>query len=111
MRCILLVAASRSVLFHENEGHCRLLLTVCWEPGQGLLVDNAKLHVYDPKVTESQIHGDLALRKFEWDHPKTANKKAEMNKNITVFTDAYTACKCGPAAEFINIALLWLVGF
>ena len=72
-------------------------------------MDNAKLHVYDPKVTESQIHGDLAMRKFEWDHPKTANKKAETNKNITVFTDAYSACKCGPAAGCLCTALLWLL--
>ncbi|KAK4366606.1 hypothetical protein RND71_014486 [Anisodus tanguticus] len=36
---------------------------------KGLLGDKAKLSIYDPQVNEDQIQRDLAMNKFDWDHP------------------------------------------
>lgn len=50
-----------------------------------LLNEQANIRVYDPKVEEKQIHGDL-------DYLNT--RKPEENKNgVAVFEDAYEACK------------------
>ena len=58
---------------------------------KGLTADNAKLVIYDPKVTEAQIHQDLATPKFEWDHPQSSGTKSPRSSAITVVGDAYTA--------------------
>ena len=58
---------------------------------KGLTADNAKLVIYDPKVTEAQIHLDLATPKFEWDHPQSSGTKSPRSSAITVVGDAYTA--------------------
>ena len=58
---------------------------------KGLTQDNAKLVIYDPKVTEAQIHLDLATPKFEWDHPQSSGTKSPRSSAITVVGDAYTA--------------------
>ena len=77
---------------------------------KGLTADNAKVHIYDPKVTEAQIHNDLALGKFMWDHPVSSGHKSPRQDSITVFTDAYEvrarahACpphRCYPAAQIL----------
>eukprot|EP00884_Botryococcus_braunii_P011777 jgi/Botrbrau1/205/Bobra.0022s0185.1 len=61
---------------------------------KGLLADNAHLNIYDPQVTEEQIHADLTLAKFEWDHPRMQAASARKHHDtIYVFQDAYTACK------------------
>ncbi|KAI4998296.1 hypothetical protein ZWY2020_053638 [Hordeum vulgare] len=36
---------------------------------KGLLGDKAQVSIYDPQVTEDQIQRDLAMNKFDWDHP------------------------------------------
>ena len=65
--------------FKKDTGDTRetAAIDVC----QGLLRDNAKLFIYDPKVTENQIHADLATPKFEWDHPgsRTASAQAGLH--------------------------------
>nr|KYP34898.1 UDP-glucose 6-dehydrogenase [Cajanus cajan] len=62
---------------------------------KGLLGDKAKLSIYDPQVSEDQILRDLAMKKFDWDHPAhlqplspTSNKQ-----QISVVWDAYEAIK------------------
>jgi len=58
---------------------------------KGLTNDGAKLVIYDPKVTEQQIHQDLATPKFEWDHPQNSGAKSPRSAAITVVEDAYKA--------------------
>lgn len=61
---------------------------------KGLLKDNARLHIYDPKVSEQQIRDDLATSKFEWDHPQLSPKRSKDSlSHIRVFDDAIEACK------------------
>ncbi|KAE8707338.1 UDP-glucose 6-dehydrogenase 3 [Hibiscus syriacus] len=36
---------------------------------KGLLGYKARLSIYDPQVNEEQIQRDLAMNKFDWDHP------------------------------------------
>ncbi|BDA43347.1 UDP-glucose 6-dehydrogenase 1 [Coccomyxa sp. Obi] len=60
---------------------------------KGLLSDNAKINIYDPKVTEAQIHNDLSLGKFMWDHPTTGGAASPRQNAVSVFKDAYEACK------------------
>ena len=60
---------------------------------QGLASDGAALAVYDPKVTESQVMKDLATPKFEWDHPAGHFKETAASEAVTVYKDAYQACK------------------
>lgn len=60
-------------------------LDVC----KGLLADNAKINIYDPKVTEAQIHNDLSLGKFMWDHPTTGGTASPRQNAVSVFKDAY----------------------
>lgn len=64
-------------------------LDVC----QGLLQDNARLFIYDPKVTEDQIHADLATPKFEWDHPGSRAPPSRKQDAIKVMQDPYEAAK------------------
>lgn len=56
---------------------------------KGLLADNAKINIYDPKVTEAQIHNDLSLGKFMWDHPTTGGTASPRQNAVFVFKDAY----------------------
>ena len=56
---------------------------------KGLMADNAMINIYDPKVTEAQIHNDLSLGKFMWDHPTTAGTKSPRQNSVSVFKDAY----------------------
>lgn len=56
---------------------------------KGLTADNAKINIYDPKVTEAQIHNDLSLGKFMWDHPASNGTKSPRQDSINVFKDPY----------------------
>ncbi|KAK9841038.1 hypothetical protein WJX81_007189 [Elliptochloris bilobata] len=71
---------------------------------KGLTQDGAKLVIYDPKVTEAQIHQDLATPKFEWDHPQSSGTKSPRSSAITVVEDAYEACE---GAHGITILTEW----
>ncbi len=56
---------------------------------KGLLADNARINIYDPKVTEAQIHNDLSLDKFMWDHPSAGGAKSPRQNSVACFKDAY----------------------
>ena len=76
---------------------------------KGLLKDNARLHIYDPKVSEAQIRDDLATSKFEWDHPMHAPRKdGPAQRSIRVFDDPAAACK----VSFLLMQLVqtWALG-
>ncbi|CAK0780677.1 UDP-glucose 6-dehydrogenase 1 [Coccomyxa viridis] len=60
---------------------------------KGLMADNARINIYDPKVTEAQIHNDLSLDKFMWDHPSASGTKSPRQNSVTCFKDAYSACQ------------------
>ncbi|RRT43019.1 hypothetical protein BHE74_00027158 [Ensete ventricosum] len=61
---------------------------------KGLLGDKAKVCVYDPQVTEEQIQRDLALNKFDWDHPLHLQPMGATEvKPVAVTRDAYEATK------------------
>ncbi|CAL9014305.1 unnamed protein product [Prunus brigantina] len=63
---------------------------------KGLLGDKAELSIYDPQVTEDQIHKDLTLSKFDWDHPlhlQPMSASSSTEKQVTVVGDAYEAAK------------------
>lgn len=81
--------------FKKDTGDTRetAAIDVC----RGLMADGASLHVYDPKVEESQIHEDLALAKFMWDHPLSRHietaEKEKVLRSVHVQKDVYEACK------------------
>ncbi|CAL9121486.1 unnamed protein product [Musa textilis] len=61
---------------------------------KGLLGDKAKISIYDPQVSEEQIQRDLALKKFDWDHPVHLQPTSPTAvKQVTVTWDAYEATK------------------
>ncbi|CAM0875131.1 unnamed protein product [Alopecurus aequalis] len=61
---------------------------------QGLLGDKAQVSIYDPQVTEEQIQRDLAMAKFDWDHPTHLQPTSPMAvKQVSVVWDAYEATK------------------
>ncbi|KAH7652371.1 UDP-glucose 6-dehydrogenase protein [Dioscorea alata] len=61
---------------------------------KGLLGDKAKISIYDPQVTEDQIQRDLAMNKFDWDHPIHLQPMSPSAvKQVTVTWDAYEATK------------------
>lgn len=61
---------------------------------KGLVGDKALLSIYDPQVTEDQIKRDLAMRKFDWDHPAHLQPKSPTaSKDVAVCWDAYEATK------------------
>ncbi|WMV18588.1 hypothetical protein MTR67_011973 [Solanum verrucosum] len=61
---------------------------------KGLLGDKAKLSIYDPQVNEDQIQRDLAMKKFDWDHPLHLQPMSPTGvKQISVVWDAYTTTK------------------
>ncbi|XP_074317018.1 UDP-glucose 6-dehydrogenase 1-like [Silene latifolia] len=61
---------------------------------KGLLVDKAILSIYDPQVTEDQIKKDLAMRKFDWDHPAHLRPVGSTDaKEVVVSLDPYEAAR------------------
>ena len=61
---------------------------------KGLLADRARLAIYDPKVTEAQIHEDLRASKFEWDHPRVGAPRGDATpraEDVAVVGSAYDA--------------------
>ena len=72
---------------------------------QGLADDGAKLHIYDPKVTEEQIMKDLSTPKFEWDHPSMHSyAQPAASASVTFHKDVYSACK---SAHGIAVLTEW----
>eukprot|EP00963_Diacronema_lutheri_P001101 scaffold68_cov340-Pavlova_lutheri.AAC.54 len=59
----------------------------------GLLADNATVCVYDPQVTEEQVHQELEEGQFEWDHPHRSPSKKLFSKQILCYKNAYEAAK------------------
>ncbi|RVW42097.1 UDP-glucose 6-dehydrogenase 1 [Vitis vinifera] len=61
---------------------------------KGLLGDKAHLSIYDPQVSGEQIQRDLAMKKFDWDHPIHLQPLSPTSvKQVSVVWDAYTATK------------------
>ncbi|MQL81599.1 hypothetical protein Taro_014049, partial [Colocasia esculenta] len=62
---------------------------------KGLLGDKAAITIYDHQVTEDQIQRDLAMNKFDWDHPINLQPMSPtaVKKQMTVTWDAYEATK------------------
>ncbi|XP_043699709.1 UDP-glucose 6-dehydrogenase 4-like [Telopea speciosissima] len=78
--------------FKKDTGDTRetAAIDVC----HGLLGDKAQLSIYDPQVTEDQIRRDLAMNKFDWDHPQhLVPTSPSAKKNVTVTWNAYEAAK------------------
>jgi len=78
--------------FKKDTGDTRetAAIDVC----HGLLGDKAQLSIYDPQVTEDQIRRDLAMNKFDWDHPQhLLPSSPTASKQISVVWDAYEATK------------------
>ncbi|KAH7421798.1 hypothetical protein KP509_13G076300 [Ceratopteris richardii] len=78
--------------FKKDTGDTRetAAIDVC----HGLLGDNAKISVYDPQVTADQIMRDLAMNKFDWDHPQHLQPMSPTaTKQVDVVWDAYEATK------------------
>ena len=83
-----MLPSSRAVLCVQDTGDTRETpaIDVC----KGLMADNARINIYDPKVTEAQIHNDLSLDKFMWDHPSAGGTKSPRQHSVTCFKDAYS---------------------
>ena len=45
------------------------------------------------QVSEQLILDDLAMSKFEWDHPMSSPRRDSRPKNVTVCKNAVSACK------------------
>ncbi|KAK1666336.1 hypothetical protein QYE76_054495 [Lolium multiflorum] len=62
---------------------------------RGLLGDKAVLSIYDPQVTEEQVRRDLAMNKFDWDHPRHLQPVGETagQQVLGVAPDAYEAAR------------------
>ncbi|KAG2535112.1 hypothetical protein PVAP13_9NG048300 [Panicum virgatum] len=61
---------------------------------KGLLGDKAQISIYDPQVTEDQIQRDLAMNKFDWDHPMHLQPTSPTAvKQVSCVWDAYEATK------------------
>ena len=73
---------------------------------KGLMADNARISIYDPKVTEAQIHNDLCLDKFMWDHPSAPGTKSPRQNSISCFSDAYSVRRPGSAAQYEAMSLI-----
>ena len=72
---------------------------------KGLMADNAKINIYDPKVTEAQIHNDLSLDKFMW----TPAPLPERLRARTLSAASKTPTRCAllaPADDVGYVALL-----
>lgn len=62
---------------------------------KGLMDDGARCCVYDPKVPHDQMWKDLALTKFEWDHPNVqlaAGREHPYKDQLSAVDDPYSAC-------------------
>jgi len=59
----------------------------------GLLGDKAVISIYDPQVTGEQVSRDLAMNKFDWDHPRHLQplSATDLAKQVAVAPDAYEA--------------------
>eukprot|EP00262_Sarcandra_glabra_P004152 TRINITY_DN15135_c0_g1_i1.p1 TRINITY_DN15135_c0_g1~~TRINITY_DN15135_c0_g1_i1.p1 ORF type:complete len:483 (-),score=29.94 TRINITY_DN15135_c0_g1_i1:61-1509(-) len=78
--------------FKKDTGDTRetAAIDVC----HGLLGDKAQLSIYDPQVTEEQMRRDLAMNKFDWDHPQhLVPSSPTASKQVSVVWDAYQAAK------------------
>lgn len=78
--------------FKKDTGDTRetAAIDVC----HGLVGDNAQLRVYDPQVTAEQIMRDLAMNKFDWDHPQHLQPTSPTaTRQVKVVCDAYEATK------------------
>ena len=64
---------------------------------KGLMADNARISIYDPKVTEAQIHNDLSLDKFMWDHPTASGTKSPRQNSVSCYSDAYSVLLPAPS--------------
>ncbi|KAJ0260999.1 Ankyrin repeat family protein [Hirschfeldia incana] len=61
---------------------------------KGLLGDKARISIYDPQVNEKQIHRDLTMNKFDWDHPLHLQPLSPTTvKQVSVAWHAYAATK------------------
>jgi UDPglucose 6-dehydrogenase len=61
---------------------------------RGLLGDKAVVSIYDPQVTEEQVRRDLAMNKFDWDHPRHLQPVGEpAGQQVGVAPDAYEAAR------------------
>ena len=45
------------------------------------------------QVSEQLIFDDLAMKKFQWDHPMSSPRRDSRPRNVTVCTDALAACR------------------
>ena len=71
---------------------------------KGLMADNARINIYDPKVTEAQIHNDLSLDKFMWDHPQRLGRQVPTPELRHLLQGRLLgapppACQLAPAAQ------------
>ena len=72
---------------------------------KGLMDDGAKCCVYDPKVSAEQMWKDLALTKFEWDHPNvqlSSERPHPYQNQLSNVSDAYTACEGSHAVAILT---------
>uniref|UniRef100_J3LQP9 UDP-glucose 6-dehydrogenase n=1 Tax=Oryza brachyantha TaxID=4533 RepID=J3LQP9_ORYBR len=61
---------------------------------KGLVGDKAVVSIYDPQVTEEQVQRDLAMNKFDWDHPRHLQPMSpSAAKHVAVSWDAYEAAR------------------
>ncbi|KAG8097573.1 hypothetical protein GUJ93_ZPchr0013g36275 [Zizania palustris] len=61
---------------------------------KGLLGDKAVVSIYDPQVTEEQVQRDLAMNKFDWDHPRHLQPMSPSGKKqVAVSWDPYETAR------------------
>lgn len=61
---------------------------------RGLLADKARLCIYDPQVSETQIDKDLNMMKYSWEHPVLLKPVSPTAlKQVSVVWDPYDATK------------------
>ena len=61
---------------------------------RGLLADNARVVVYDPKVAALQVFRDLSAPKFAWDRPYGwAKSESRILESVQVVQDPYEAAQ------------------
>ncbi|KAF8673886.1 hypothetical protein HU200_048333 [Digitaria exilis] len=72
---------------------------------KGLLGDKAAVSIYDPQVAGEQVARDLAMNKFDWDHPRHLQPiiitGTDVARQVAVAADAYEA-----AAEAHAVCIL-----
>ncbi|MEO2194295.1 MAG: UDP binding domain-containing protein, partial [bacterium] len=60
---------------------------------RGLMADGGDLCIYDPQVSEKQMRLDLAMPKFEWDHPGAKSGPVSDDESVTVVKDPMEAAR------------------